>query len=436
MSNPEHLKWLHEGVDAWNARRKINDFRPDLSSADFNGIKLKEVNLSRAKLNYTNLRGADLTDTDLSGADLNGTDLKFANLTNANLWGATLWGTNLEEAQLCWASLGTANLWKANLRKADLKDSDFKEADLEEVQLNKADLRGADLQGSNLNDADLREVDLRGATLKGTILKGTNLRRTNVQSVDLSLGNDTSEMDFTDLSQALKLTQKQLDSMVGDTGTILPNNLTCPKHWQKWVNDHANNKNVFEKSSNSRQTEHQKVSESSPQIEVLLKSNNPVKFSLSKHITVGQAKHAVKLTNHALSIIIPRNDNGQTELINELKQIIRELEEELDSYPNDVQLLRSDIENLRKDNEKLRTQNERLISKLEKLNSGWQSVTRELAIGTTTAAVGGVIAGMSLDPSMPSIFSLIGDLLGSFSETPVMNGFPLTDQIETFTTEV
>ncbi|WP_165828019.1 hypothetical protein [Rhodovulum sp. BSW8] len=37
MGNPEHLKWLLEGVEAWNARRQRDDFMPDLSGMDIRG---------------------------------------------------------------------------------------------------------------------------------------------------------------------------------------------------------------------------------------------------------------------------------------------------------------------------------------------------------------------------------------------------------------
>ena len=32
MANDEHVKWLLEGVDAWNQRRQNDYFRPDLSN--------------------------------------------------------------------------------------------------------------------------------------------------------------------------------------------------------------------------------------------------------------------------------------------------------------------------------------------------------------------------------------------------------------------
>ena len=34
MANPQHIKWLLEGVPAWNIRRVKDDFPPDFENAD------------------------------------------------------------------------------------------------------------------------------------------------------------------------------------------------------------------------------------------------------------------------------------------------------------------------------------------------------------------------------------------------------------------
>ncbi len=122
MANPDHLEWLKEGVEAWNQRRKHDDFIPDLRQA--------------------NLRGAELRG---------------------------------------------ANLTEAKLRQADLSE---------------AKLRQADLSEAKLSGADVKSVKSNAAT------------------------NDESAFDFTDLSVTKYLTQAQLNRMDGDTGTLLPEDLT------------------------------------------------------------------------------------------------------------------------------------------------------------------------------------------------------------------
>ena len=77
MANPEHLKILKQGVEAWNKWREKNpDITPDLRGAD-----LYEANLSGANLRGANLRGASLERAFLSkiilwiGVDLSKTNL-------------------------------------------------------------------------------------------------------------------------------------------------------------------------------------------------------------------------------------------------------------------------------------------------------------------------------------------------------------------------
>jgi hypothetical protein len=74
MANPDHLKRLQQGVDAWNAWRDP-DINPDLSGANLNGAWLEGANLARANLSGAHLSGAHLIGADLSGANLSGTHL-------------------------------------------------------------------------------------------------------------------------------------------------------------------------------------------------------------------------------------------------------------------------------------------------------------------------------------------------------------------------
>ncbi|MCZ8108859.1 MAG: pentapeptide repeat-containing protein [Burkholderiales bacterium] len=106
---------------------------------DFNGISLKDLNLSSANLEGANLSQADLERTNLQGANLKGTNLQGADLGKTLLAGADLSGANLLGADLEKANLQGANLTNANLQKADLE---------------KANLTNARLDGANLQDAD------------------------------------------------------------------------------------------------------------------------------------------------------------------------------------------------------------------------------------------------------------------------------------------
>lgn len=48
MTNQEHVKWLREGVEAWNERRGRAHFIPLLSGANLRSVNLSGVYLSGA----------------------------------------------------------------------------------------------------------------------------------------------------------------------------------------------------------------------------------------------------------------------------------------------------------------------------------------------------------------------------------------------------
>ena len=138
MANKEHVKWLLEGVKAWNTRRGKEPFTPglwapDLSggnffSDDFTGANLIGANLSGAtfiscNLRDANLSAADLSDAKLIGADLSGAKLIGADLSNANLNGANLSGAKLNDANLSSANLGNANLINASMIGTNLTNA-------------------------------------------------------------------------------------------------------------------------------------------------------------------------------------------------------------------------------------------------------------------------------------------------------------------------
>ena len=133
MANPEHIQWLLEGVDAWNARRINTPFVPDLSGVDVvakfqeagqmrsdGRALLGKLDLSEANLKGANLAEADLTLSDLSGADLTESVLALSDLTAASLAGANFTGAELFQADLSGVDLNGAIFanskpWKAIL---------------------------------------------------------------------------------------------------------------------------------------------------------------------------------------------------------------------------------------------------------------------------------------------------------------------------------
>lgn len=81
-----------------------------------------------------------------------------------------------------------------------------------------ADLRGATLDHGNLRGAVLIGADLRHATLHLTDLLGADLRDTRLHGADVS--------------DALFVTQSQLNAAEGDAFTTIPPHLRRPHHWE------------------------------------------------------------------------------------------------------------------------------------------------------------------------------------------------------------
>lgn len=206
MANPEHLKILKQGVEAWNKWREENpDIKPDLSQADLSGANLSEAffgtadlsaaNLSEADLSEAFLEEADLTGADLSGAKLSRAILTGANLSRAILTGAKLVSTDLRGAHICEANLSGAQTWEVNLHGATLDAAFLSATDLSGADLSGAFLRRADLRGASLGAAFLKGADLRGANLGGADLEGADLTQANLQGANLR-GCDLVQAQF------------------------------------------------------------------------------------------------------------------------------------------------------------------------------------------------------------------------------------------------
>ena len=160
MANPQHVKWLEEGIDTWNERRKTTTFRPDFSNHDFGGRSLFEKNRDRERKDWDRI---PLQTIDLSKAILVGADLRVADLTNASFYGAELTRASLSQAILTGADFRFANLSSANFINADLTDAKFGGYG--------AKLTNANLQAIVTN-ADFREADLTDvAWLPGELWK-------------------------------------------------------------------------------------------------------------------------------------------------------------------------------------------------------------------------------------------------------------------------
>ena len=123
MANAEHIRWLLEGVEAWNEQHENlppmgYPFVPDFEEAPlyerFRGANRLD---SRGSIP---LSGADLSEANFAKADLTFADLTGANLTLADLTDSSLWNAKLTNAVLHYADLTRVNLTSAQPWEADL----------------------------------------------------------------------------------------------------------------------------------------------------------------------------------------------------------------------------------------------------------------------------------------------------------------------------
>ena len=95
------------------------------------------------------------------------------------------------------------------------------------VKGKKPDRRGADLIGAKLKGAALAGANLRGAYLIAADLRQADLRLADV------IGADFRDADLrgADLTDALFLTQAQVNAARGDATTRIPDSVDRPAHW-------------------------------------------------------------------------------------------------------------------------------------------------------------------------------------------------------------
>ena len=198
MANEQHIQWLLEGAEAWNARRMADSFTPDFSGTDLYkvfrnsekldslgriplaGINFENVLLSKSILANANLAGADLsfahlhesilTNADMSNVEFFNGFFTKSNLSNANLSRVKSLSSHFEESNLSGANLSgfdsmISRFANANLTSANLTGSRFGYADFSNANLFNANLTGADLTGASLAGANIVRSELWRAVL-------------------------------------------------------------------------------------------------------------------------------------------------------------------------------------------------------------------------------------------------------------------------------
>ncbi|WP_424927032.1 pentapeptide repeat-containing protein [Amaricoccus tamworthensis] len=184
MANRQHIEWLLEGVEAWNARRERKNFDPDFSHTDLRNV-LPSTDEIPPNF-FSPLREMNLNECDFSNSKMNKAHLSGVRFYNSNFLGTDLNGANLSH---------TTNI-----------DGNFRSTNFDSSILRACTFSGLATSSTNFKNADVRSIfspDLPG---RGAFL-------------------------VTSLVELEGLSQGQLNLMIGDRGVRLPPGLTHPNHW-------------------------------------------------------------------------------------------------------------------------------------------------------------------------------------------------------------
>lgn len=123
-----------------------------------------------------------------------------------------------QEAVLGLLTLPASGGGALNLRDSPLAYTDLSSQDLSGIDLSCSNLAGANLTFANLVGTILVNASLKGSTLFGVDLSAADLRGADLREADLELA---------------KLTEHQLTFTLGDSQTVLPEQVKRPEHWAR-----------------------------------------------------------------------------------------------------------------------------------------------------------------------------------------------------------
>ncbi|UWR16310.1 pentapeptide repeat-containing protein [Sulfitobacter sp. M368] len=159
----------------------------------------------------------------LFGMDFRNAWLRAWNFRNTFLDFSCFQSSFLQHADFSNASCEGASFFKANLEKADFTG----------CRARLSNFRGARVSGASLKEVDFRNADLRGATFSGSNLEGADLCGADVVGVDFSNARlAKAKVHGSDLSKCKNLSQRQVNTMLGDDQTKLNlDRVRPPREW-------------------------------------------------------------------------------------------------------------------------------------------------------------------------------------------------------------
>lgn len=179
-----HVKWLAEGVDRWNQRRKKVEFSPDLSGVNFFELLppdyrdspktsryFEKINLSDSNLRNSNLSGlnfsfAKFKGSDLTQADLSRTNFSHADFSNAKFDSVRVIGSDFSNSKFILTYFDNSDFSSAILKKAIVAPEGIPEASLSSMRISGATVFRTFLEYKNSLSNEARPI--KGAQTKDT----------------------------------------------------------------------------------------------------------------------------------------------------------------------------------------------------------------------------------------------------------------------------
>lgn len=199
MANPEHLKILKQGVEAWNEMWIKNpNVQPSLIGADLRGVNLEGIILNDAKLEMADLTGANFQNAKMNRANLNHAILEDTNFTQAELYetnfsyaksdthGAVFTNSMLSLTDFVCANLKNSNFERANLIGAKFWESNFEGGRFINADFNRAELIRANFKNSIFTGASMRGVDFSESDFSGSIFSGVDFTKARLDRANFS----------------------------------------------------------------------------------------------------------------------------------------------------------------------------------------------------------------------------------------------------------
>jgi len=129
MANPEHVKKLKEGAEAWNAWRKGSTDRPDLTALVLHGVSLDEYNLRAADFSQ-----AQLNEVSVEGAICDDCSFEKAALTDISFFFSDLKRTNFKSSEVAYSAFHWCTLDRSDFTAASLLRNTFAGSSMRDVR--------------------------------------------------------------------------------------------------------------------------------------------------------------------------------------------------------------------------------------------------------------------------------------------------------------